>query len=71
MAQVKSNIKIQGMTCGHCKKAVENILSEENGVIQASVVLENAEALVTFDDTQTSLETLKKAINDSGIYKAS
>lgn len=53
MAQVKSNIKIQGMTCGHCKKAVENILSEENGVIQASVVLENAEALVTFDDTQT------------------
>ncbi len=71
MAQVKSNIKIQGMTCGHCKKAVENILSEENGVIQAAVVLENAEAAVTFDDAQTSLETLKKAINDSGIYKAS
>lgn len=71
MAQVKSNIKIQGMTCGHCKKAVENILSEENGVIQAAVVLENAEASVTFDDAQTSLETLKKAINDSGIYKAS
>lgn len=71
MAQVKSIIKIQGMTCGHCKKAVENILSEERGVVQAEVILQNAEASVTFDDAQTSLEVLKKAINDSGIYKAS
>lgn len=71
MAEVKSSLKVTGMTCGHCKKAVENILSEENGVVQAEVVLENAEATVTFDDAQTSLEALKKAINDSGIYKAS
>jgi copper chaperone len=71
MAQVKSTITVQGMTCGHCKKAVENILHDEKGVLQADVVLENAEALVTFDDAQTSLESLKKAINESGIYKAS
>ncbi len=71
MAQVKSTINVQGMTCGHCKKAVENILRNEKGVLKADIVLENAEALVTFDDAQTSLEILKKAINDSGIYKAS
>ncbi len=71
MAQVKSTIKVQGMTCGHCKKAVENILRDEKGVLHADVFLENEEAVVTFDDAQTSLETLKKAINDSGIYKAS
>lgn len=70
MADIKSNIKIEGMTCGHCKKAVENILREENGVIQAEVDLEKAEANVTFDNSKTSLEALKKAINDSGIYKA-
>jgi copper chaperone len=69
MAQVKSNIKIQVMTCGHCKKAVENILKEEKGVLKAEVFLENALADVTFDDSQTSLEKLKNAINDSGIYK--
>jgi copper chaperone len=69
MAQVKSTIKIQGMTCGHCKKAVENILKEEKGVLKAEVFLENAFADVTFDDSQTSIEKLKSAINDSGIYK--
>lgn len=71
MSNVKGSLKITGMTCGHCKKAVENILSEEKGVLQAEVILENAEASVTFDDAQTSLEALKKALNDSGIYKAS
>jgi copper chaperone len=69
MAQVKSTIKIKGMTCGHCKKAVENILKEEKGVLKAEVFLENALADVTFDDSQTSLEKLKNSINDSGIYK--
>lgn len=71
MAEVKNSLKITGMTCGHCKKAVENILIQEKGVLQAEVILENAEATITFDDAQTSLEALKKAINDSGIYKAS
>lgn len=70
MAQVKSTINVHGMTCGHCKKAVENILLDEKGVLQANVILENAQAIVTFDDAQTSLEILKKTINDSGIYKA-
>ncbi|MFN4233453.1 MAG: cation transporter [Bacteroidia bacterium] len=70
MADIKSNIKIEGMTCGHCKKAVENILKEEDGVLNVEVVLENSEANVTFEDSKTSLEALKKAINDSGIYKA-
>jgi len=69
MAQVKSTIKIQGMTCGHCKKAVENILKEEKGVLKAEVFLENALAVITFDDSQTSLEKLKNAINDSEIFK--
>jgi copper chaperone len=71
MPEVKSNIKIQGMTCGHCKNAVENILKEEKGVLNAEVFLENAIADVTFDDSQTSLEKLKNTINESGIYKAS
>ncbi|MFN7013667.1 MAG: cation transporter [Bacteroidia bacterium] len=71
MTQVKCAINVQGMTCEHCKKAVENILKEEKGVLQAEVVLESSEAHVTFDDTQTSLNILIKAINDSGIYKAS
>lgn len=71
MSNVKASLKITGMTCGHCKKAVENILREEKGVLQAEVNLENAEASITFDDAQTSLEALKKALNDSGIYKAS
>lgn len=71
MNQAKHIINVQGMTCGHCKKAVENILLEQKGVLQAEVILEKAQVHVTFDDNKTSLEALKKAINESEIYKAS
>lgn len=70
MSNIKNTLKITGMTCGHCKKAVKNILREQKGVLQVEVVLENAVATVVFDDTQTSLEALKKAINNSGIFNA-
>lgn len=37
---------IQGMTCNGCRKKVEDLLTEMNGVIKATVDLDNKEAII-------------------------
>lgn len=66
---LKKELKVEGMSCGHCTNAVERILNQIKGVESSSASLSD-NVKVTFDETQTTLEDLKKAINDSEIYKA-
>ncbi len=40
-------IKIEGMSCHHCKMAVEKTLAKINGVQAFTVDLEKGEALIT------------------------
>ncbi|WP_088067279.1 cation transporter [Gottfriedia luciferensis] len=58
-------LKVDGMTCGHCKaavtKAVESI-SDTNNVI---VSLENKEVAFNYTNAET-LEKVKEAIEDQG-----
>lgn len=67
----KLTLKIDGMSCGHCKNAVERLLSQPEGVINAEVNLSKGEAVVNFDASSVSIEELKKLINESGMYIAS
>ena len=46
--------------------SVKRLLTKVNGVIQADVSLERAEAVVTFDDAKTSVAALTKATADAG-----
>ena len=46
--------------------SVQRSLTKINGVTQANVSLENAEAVVTFDDTKTSIDALLKATRGAG-----
>jgi mercuric ion binding protein len=46
--------------------SVQRSLTKIKGVTQANVSLEKAEAVVTFDDTKTSIETLLKATRGAG-----
>ena len=62
------SLKIDGMTCGGCKAAVERILAAQPGVKAASVDLENGRALVTAADG-VAPEALADAIEDAG-YEA-
>lgn len=71
MATEKITLKIEGMTCGHCEKSVNRIISEIAGVSECSVSLQNASAEVTFDNLKTTKHLIIKAVNDSEIYKAS
>jgi len=46
--------------------SVQRSLTQVNGVIKADVSLERKEAVVTFDDAKTNVETLLKATAGTG-----
>ncbi len=46
--------------------SVKRSLTKVNGVTNADVSLEKAEAVVTYDDAKTNVEALLKATKDAG-----
>jgi copper chaperone CopZ len=61
------NLKIDGMSCAHCVKAVTNALQSATGVSKAEVNLQAGSAHVEGSDL--SPETLIKTIQEEG-YEA-
>ncbi|MEW6623408.1 MAG: copper ion binding protein [Bacillota bacterium] len=59
-------IGVQGMSCAHCKKAVEEALMTLDGVCDAEVNLDAKNVRVDFDKTKTSEEKIKEAISGAG-----
>lgn len=59
-------LKIEGMSCNHCKMAVEKALKTLPGVQSAQVNLEANTAEVVFDPQQVSVTQLKSAVTDAG-----
>jgi len=54
-------IKIDGMSCQHCKMAVEKALSKVPGVTSYSVDLDKGEALVSGNpDTKSVVDAINK-----------
>ena len=60
-------LKIEGMTCGHCKSSVEKALLKVSGVTQAEVDLAHKQAVVIGTADRSSLA---KAIDEAG-YRVS
>lgn len=65
---MKIELNIAGMTCGHCKSAVESALKSVVGVATAEVNLTGGKATVSGEGVQ--LEALVAAVADEG-YRAS
>lgn len=59
-------LNVQGMSCGHCVKAVEGSVGELLGVNEVKVILADAQVEVVFDESQVSLEQIKETIDDQG-----
>ena len=59
-------LKIKGMHCEGCSTRLEKVLNNQDGVEEAKVRLEKAEANIKFDDSQIGLEELKEAVEDAG-----
>lgn len=58
------NMKISGMSCGHCVGAVRNALAKVDGVEVKDVRI--GTATVTIDPEKVSLDSLRDAIEDTG-----
>ncbi len=65
----KVNIPVQGMTCAACQGRVQRLLEKEPGVVEASVHLMLKQAVITYDTSVTSEDSLIAAINRTG-YEA-
>ena len=59
-------LKIKGMHCEGCSTRLEKVLNNQDGVEEAKVSLENAEANITFDEAKINLNELKEAVEDAG-----
>ncbi len=62
------NLKVEGMTCGHCQMAVTRALEGVPGVLAAQVSLEGAQATVSYEPALVGLEQLVAAVDEAG-YK--
>lgn len=59
-------ISVEGMSCGHCKAAVEGALTKLDGVTSAEVNLAEKNVSVAFDSAKVSETALKDEIEEAG-----
>lgn len=57
---------VTGMSCGHCKKAVEEGVKRLAGVEEAVADLERGLLRVTFDPHKVSLAEIQDAVVEAG-----
>jgi copper ion binding protein len=62
---MKTTLKIEGMSCEHCVKHVENALKGVAGVRSVKVSLKGKNAEVDHGD-EVSLQALKAAVEEEG-----
>lgn len=66
MSNEKTTIKIKGMTCSACSRAVERSLGKMDGVSEVSVNLATEKAAIKYDPEKVSLEEIKDRIKKAG-----
>ena len=62
---MKKQINIEGMSCGHCVKHVEEALGEIKGVNSVKVSLESKNAIVELG-SEVNDSQIKEAIEEAG-----
>ncbi|MBC7341893.1 MAG: copper chaperone CopZ [Clostridia bacterium] len=63
-------IKVEGMSCNHCKMAVEGALKRLTGVTNATVDLQGGQVRVEYDPAQVGIEQMKASIKEAGYEPA-
>ncbi|MGG3799610.1 copper chaperone CopZ [Metabacillus fastidiosus] len=59
-------LNVQGMSCGHCVKAIEGSVGQLEGVNEVNVKLDEALVEVSFNESQVSIDKIKDTIEDQG-----
>lgn len=64
MAEVK--LKVEDMSCSGCVRNVTAVLKALDGVEDAVVSLEAAEAVVRYDPQKVAVEAMRAAVEEAG-----
>ena len=59
-------LKVNGMSCGHCVKAVEESVGGLAGVKFVAVDLSAGKVEVSYDSSTVTLDSIKETIDDQG-----
>ena len=63
---VKSVIKVEGMTCDHCKMAVTKAVKGVSGVSSVFVNLDEGLVTVDYEPTIANLGSITESIEEAG-----
>ncbi|HEY8416682.1 MAG TPA: cation transporter [Limnochordales bacterium] len=59
-------LRIEGMSCQHCKKAVTDALQRVAGVQAVEVDLSSGTATVRYDPAQATEAAMREAVEEAG-----
>ncbi|SHM62638.1 copper chaperone [Caldanaerovirga acetigignens] len=59
-------LKVLGMSCMHCKHAVESAVKALPGIEKVEAKVEEGKVEVYFDSSKVSVEQIASAIEDAG-----
>jgi len=59
-------LKVSGMSCGHCKEAVERSIGVLPGVSKVEANVKDGKVEVSYNTSEVSLDDIKKAVEDAG-----
>jgi copper chaperone len=62
----EKTLNVEGMSCGHCKAAVEDELNKLSGVEAARADVAKGTVEVAYDEAKVTTEDLKGAIEEAG-----
>ncbi|AIC92981.1 MULTISPECIES: copper ion binding protein [Shouchella] len=60
------DLKVSGMSCGHCVSSIETGVGNMDGVDEVNVKLDEGRVTITFDSDQVNKGMLKLTIEDLG-----
>ena len=59
-------LNVEGMTCASCPYMVKKSLSKIDGIKNVDVSLETKLAIITYDDTRTTIAMMTRATREAG-----
>lgn len=59
-------LQVSGMTCNHCKAAIEDALKTLDGVNEVQVDLETGKIIVDYDEGKAAEQELMEAVQNAG-----
>ncbi|WP_312047872.1 copper chaperone CopZ [Anaerotignum sp.] len=62
----ETTLKVEGMSCEHCVKAVQTAVGALPGIENVSVDLKSKTVAVKYDPAQSTLDAIKAEIDDQG-----